>query len=140
MKLLALVASLFLLAAPVSAASYYVTINQAGPHYGDSVNFTELYPQDAAKSARNPQYHDQPTTQIDCYQGSVYVWRATAIRADKQKVGADWLSHTTYMSLGGAYNEFSWLSGAAHCYVTVFYFDVNNDYHFVAQSEFDVAA
>lgn len=93
----------FLAALAISAS---ITVNSV-PHYGDAVTFTLVYPQEAARQSRQPQYPDNPNVQVDCYQtvleadGLYYTYHVfqgfTIVdKQTKKKVASGWWQGTTY--------------------------------------------
>lgn len=114
-----------LMSGTASAADFisYVSINQTSPVFGQGINFTMQYPQEASKSAHNTQQHDNPQIQVDCSQNGVAVFRENAIVLDKTKITGGWNSQSTFMNLsanGG--NGLLWTSGGADCTATLYSF------------------
>lgn len=94
-----IIAALVLLAA--QAVSGSLVLNQAVVRVGDPMTFTATYPQDAAKSAHNTDFHDQPNIQIDCSISGALSFHAIGYMADKQKITGGWMSQTYPIVLGG---------------------------------------
>lgn len=119
---------------PITAS---LTLNQVNPSFGQSINFTAIYPSEAAKQSRQPQYPNQPTTQLDCYQiilvngqyqaNHVYTFNQKINPKTKIRITGGWTGITYDFPLysnGG--NGYFWISGAAICSAALYSFDVNN--------------
>lgn len=118
-----------------------VVLNQVSPVFGQDIDFTIVYPSEAARSHHNSSFHDQPQVQVDCTQGSTPVFRQAAIVASKTKINGtqSWQALTTSMNLsanGG--NGYLWTSGGADCTATLFYFDQNFQLQVLAFTQFAV--
>lgn len=119
---------------------YSIAINQPIPHFGDSVNFTAVYPKEADKRIGKQQLY-QPSIQIDCYQNNIKVFSQHAYIASKvQNRDGSITGVTNFIFLRGISNGLSWTGGAANCYASLYYFTTTKlIYHFLAQSQFSVA-
>lgn len=144
---LAVAAAILVAAKPVDAATYYLSLDQSAPAYGDSVTFTLTYPQDAAKNSRHPQFHEQPVVFVFCYQAGALVYQTVAYPIDKTHVGRDeWLGHTYPIQLPYVPNPDipgDWTSGAADCTATSVYFTDDGDVvtaHTIATTTFHVSS
>lgn len=134
------VALVLSVSAPVMAVPSYsasLTLDQPAPVYGQVVALTAVYPK--IPQSRQPQYPNQPMVQLDCYQSGVHVWSTNGWTSNKQSLGGGWSQSVYLLTLGGAYNEFSWLSGAASCFATLYSVDVSNQFHAWASASFDVS-
>ena len=136
-----MISILLSLALTLSTFTSSVTLNQPNPVFGQAVTFTEIYPQDAAKQSRQPQYPNNPNTQIDCYQNGLYVAQFFTIVADKTKITGGWqgVTYPVTLSAPPSNGRPGWTSGGADCYATLYSFDVKNQGHVWAQLEFAVA-
>lgn len=117
-----------LIAIPVNAIDYTLTVNQTNPVFGQDVNFTATIPQEATRQSHNPQFHDNPYTQVNCYQNGVQVFSESAIVLTKVKDPVGYKITTTFINLsanGG--NGLLWTSGAATCQAVEVYFTQNKD-------------
>ena len=52
-----------------------ITINQTDLRWWQPISLTLVYPAEAARQSRQPQYPNKPTTQIDCYQNDLLIIR-----------------------------------------------------------------
>ncbi|MDP3741598.1 MAG: hypothetical protein Q8R08_04745 [bacterium] len=100
-----------------------IVLNQDSPGYGDSINFTGVYPKEATVKVGQRQANN-PVTSVDCYQNGVWVYNQLVGFATSKPNGDGTITGTTgFMTLGGVKNEKSWLSGAATCVANLYYFD-----------------
>jgi len=108
----------------IAALVAALTLNQPAPHVGDAVTFTAIYGQDAARQARQPQYPNQPTVQVNCdgYQDNEKI-------ADRSRIKGGWQG-ITYPFM---------LPVAGQCAAALYYFDVDNQLHVIANAVFEVA-
>lgn len=127
-------------ATPAAGATYSLTPNVAAPVYGSWLSYTAVVPPEAARQSRQPQYHDQPSFQTDCYQDNVRVWSGNTSTVSRKRADGAVTVVSGYVILGGTANGWTWTSGAARCYGTVYYFDVQNQLHTVATTVFEVGA
>lgn len=146
--LIGLVASL-LISSTSFAANFTssLTLNESNPVVLQNVTFTAIYPSEAARQSRQPQYPDQPSIQVDCSQTidsvttRIMSGHAFIDPKQKQKIRGGWLGVTYPLNLsanGG--NGFYWQSGAASCNAILYSFDVNNVGHVWATVPFEVSA
>jgi hypothetical protein len=129
-----------IVAAPVAGLSASITLDQSAPRYGDSVTFTEVY--GTVYHGRQPQYPNQPSTQLDCLQNGVRVYSENTWTLNKTNLGHGWWQSVAGPFVLAAYgaNGLTWSSGAASCSATLYYFDGSNVLHTLAQTQFEVAA
>jgi hypothetical protein len=117
-----------------SATDASITLDQAAPVYGSQVTFTEVYPK--VYSGRQPQYPNQPSTQLDCYQSYVRVWSDHGWTTNKTSLGQGWWESVAGpFTLGGVNG---WTGGAASCHATLYYFDGGGVLHTLAVTQFEV--
>ena len=99
------------------------------PTYGGPIWFTETYPQEAAKQARQNQYPGSPQTQVKCWQSGEPVWFQLLFPADRTKIPGGWLAMTNEMTLLGRYpGGATWEGGAAECVAILFSNDSHGQY------------
>lgn len=131
-------------ASSTTSTTYSIVLNQSAPHFGDSVNFTGVYPKEATIKAGRQQMNN-PAIQVDCYQNGVRIFtmnQATVSSTNNQDGTITGVFGQVTLSGGG--NGFSWTGGAANCYTTLYYFSrlkgtQSLQYNFLAQTTFDVA-
>lgn len=128
-------------AAPEPVASS-LTLNQAAPVYGDKINFTIVYPKEAARQSRQNQYPGSPQTQIDCYVDGVLVWRELEFPQDKQRIEGGWTAQTNLLPMGksGVDGKVWPVGRGGTCYAYLFSNDAKNDQHVWAYLQFEVGA
>jgi hypothetical protein len=124
---------------PAPSGNYSITLNEASPHYGQSVSFTEVYPREAEKKIGRQQMF-QPGTQVDCYQNHVRVYsNHTWTDTKAQNSDGSITAVTGFVALGGTANGWTWTAGAGTCYATLYYFTTKDMiYNFIAQTQFEV--
>lgn len=125
---------------PTTSINYSITLNQLAPRYGDSVNFTAVYPKEADQKIGRQQM-SQPQIAVHCYQGSVHVFaNYTSPVTKKNNPDGTITGITGNIVLGGRRNELVWDSGSANCYATLAWFATKKlIYNFLAQTTFFVA-
>ncbi len=139
-KLIATFTLVLLLVGTAAQADPAIVLNQPNPHYGDTVDFTGVYPKVATRRI-GTQQHWNPAVQVDCYRDGVRIYSAnTAIYKDKQAGGGELTGVSGPVHLGGTANGWTWTEGAATCSATLWYFGHDELTHFLAQITFEVAA
>ncbi len=119
-----------------------IVVNQPSPiHFGDVINFTEVYPKEAARKV-GPAAH-QPGTDVSCYQGSVKVFQEYPdVVSSTQNGDGTVTGVTSSITLSGFSKGYEWVSGGAQCSATLYYFTTdpakNAYYHFLASIQFTV--
>ena len=104
------------------ATPYSIVLNQPFPHYGNTVNFTIVYPKEADQRIGKQQMF-QPSLSVDCYQNNMRVFSRIVIMASKTNNGdGTFTGITGPVTLGGTFDNFSWTNGGAMCYATSYYF------------------
>jgi len=121
-KLLPLLFTVPLLMAtkPASAFTSSITLNQPNPTFGDTVDFTSVYPKEAHGQGRNPQYPAQPNVQVSCYQGSTLVAQENATTADETRIGNGWYQGLSAQIILSQAHGLIWDGGPADCSVTLY--------------------
>jgi len=122
-----------------------VVLNQASPHFGDSVNYTAVYPKVATQKVGRQQMFN-PDIQTDCYQVGTHVYsQVTVFTSSTQNGDGSITGASGFITLGGAKNELNWASGGASCVATLYYFSAASDgskslvYNFLASANFLVS-
>jgi hypothetical protein len=137
--IVAAVALALVLSLSAAAQGYYVSLNQAAPVFGSMINFSETYPQAAAKQAKNTGFGPSPHTQVDCWQADVLVYEQQTRIVDKTKIADGWLGITGDLILQQYGTALPWPGGGANCSVTTYYLDSSGAFVQIASAAFDVA-
>lgn len=142
--------ALLALIVTLSQATYVasVIVDQSSPTWSASITFTEIYPQDAARQSRQPQYPNQPQTQVDCYQtfqqadGSYITYDVAEVHTNvtsKTKIASGWWQGETYpVTLTDGLSPQADVTKSATCGAILYSFDVQNQPHVWASSQFTV--
>jgi hypothetical protein len=120
-----------------------IILLQSAPRFGDSINFTEVYPKEATRKIGQRQ-RVQPATQVDCYQNGTHVYsQVTGAVSETQNGDGTVTGITGFLTLGGTRNELSWTGGAASCSAILYYFTTDSSkqlyFHLLAQISFQIS-
>ena len=118
-----------IIATDALAVTASVTLNQPSPVYGDTVNFTMVYPKAAQGNGRTPQFPDQPNLQMSCYQNGVTqvaLEGAVTVKATKINLGGGWFSAQSSPIILDGGSGYTWPPGPASCQVTMYSVEQQN--------------
>ena len=122
-------------AAPQSSTTpSSVVINQQLIHFGDSVNFTAVYPKEATRSVTTVQ-HENPDVALNCYQNGARVASFLfAFPKETNNRDGSLTGISNFLPLGPFNsNGFIWSGGEAICYATLYYFGKDRQIHILAE-------
>lgn len=117
-----------------------VTLNQPSPTFGQSVNFTAVYPKDATRKL-GPRQHENPYVQVDCYQAGTHVYMQLFSFNTETNNGDGTLTGVTYFYNLGPFgsNGMTWTSGGATCNANLYYYGHDSLIHVLASQTFEVS-
>jgi hypothetical protein len=104
-----------------------VVLNQNSPKYGDSVNFTVIFPKKADIKSNSP------FVEVECHQDGLTVYQRTAGVVSKLKLdGRMYSGQTSDIIFEDDGDEFFWNEGSANCTAKLYYFKPNRKLVFLA--------
>jgi hypothetical protein len=106
-----------------------VVLNQNSPKYGDSVNFTVIFP----KKIKNVKVNN-PIVDMKCYQEEELVYQSEVTTISKMKIGKRmYSSQSGYVLLENGSNEPYWNEKDAVCTATLYSFSKNGNIIVIAE-------
>lgn len=114
------VLGVMLMAKPAVAFTSSIMINQPSPTYGDTVDFTSVYPKEAHGQGRNPQFPAQPNVQVQCYQSSTLVAQENATTASETRIANGWYQGLSAPIILSQAHGIPWDGGPADCSVSLY--------------------